>query len=59
VAVVAVMRKLIRALWHVARGTPFDSSKLIDERALPGNTATTPPMTSHDAAALQELSAAL
>jgi transposase len=35
VAVVAVMRKLIRALWHVARGQPFDSSKLIDERALP------------------------
>jgi len=58
VAIVAVMRKLIRALWHVARGTPFDSSKLIDERALPGNAAATMPMTSHDAVALHELSAA-
>lgn len=35
VAIVAVMRKLIRALWHVARGTLFDSSKLLDERARP------------------------
>jgi transposase len=59
VAIVAVMRKLIRALWHVARGTPFDSGKLIDERALPSNTVTTIPMTSRDAAALHELSAVL
>jgi len=29
-AVVAVMRKLIRALWHVGRGEPFDSTKLFD-----------------------------
>lgn len=29
-AVVAVMRKLIRALWHVGRGERFDSSKLFD-----------------------------
>jgi hypothetical protein len=31
VAIVAVMRKLVRALWHVARGQPFDSSKLVDD----------------------------
>lgn len=24
------MRKLIRALWHVARGEQFDSTKLFD-----------------------------
>jgi transposase len=35
IAIVAVMRKLVRALWHVARGAVFDSSKLVDERALP------------------------
>ena len=35
VAIVAVMRKLTRALWHVAHAQAFDSSKLIDERALP------------------------
>jgi transposase len=29
-AVVAVMRKLIVALWHVARGSQFDSTKLFD-----------------------------
>ncbi len=42
-AVVAVMRKLTRALWHVAQGAAFDSSKLYDttrlhidaDRALP------------------------
>jgi hypothetical protein len=54
VAVVAVMRKLARALWHVARGNEFDSSKLIDERALPAHasSALAPPQpTSHDAAA--------
>jgi len=34
VALVAVMRKLIRALWHVARGEPFNADKLIDRRAL-------------------------
>lgn len=28
--VVAVMRKLARALWHVARGEQFDSTKLFD-----------------------------
>jgi transposase len=52
VAVIAVMRKLIRALWHVARGNDFDSSKLIDERALPApqGTALAPP-TLHDAPA--------
>jgi transposase len=57
VAVVAVMRKLIRALWHVARGNAFDSSKLIDRRALPALAppgACAPP-TSHGAPALQQL----
>lgn len=29
-AIVALMRKLIRALWHVARGNPFDSTLLFD-----------------------------
>lgn len=33
-ALVAVMRKLARALWHVARGEPFDSRKLFDTRKL-------------------------
>jgi transposase len=35
VAVAAVMRKLTRALWHVAQGQTFDVSRLVDERALP------------------------
>ncbi len=29
-AVVAVMRKLLGALWHVGQGSVFDSSKLFD-----------------------------
>lgn len=33
-AVVAVLRKLAAALWHVARGAEFDSSKLFDTRRL-------------------------
>ena len=33
-AIVALMRKIARALWHVARGQPFDSRKLFDVRAL-------------------------
>lgn len=33
-AIVAVMRKLVRALWHVARGSTFDASKLFDVRRL-------------------------
>jgi transposase len=33
-AVVALMRKLARALWHVARGEAFDPSKLFDTRRL-------------------------
>lgn len=33
-ALVAVMRKLALALWHVARGSPFDSSKLFDLKTL-------------------------
>jgi transposase len=33
-AVVAVMRKLVRATFHVARGTPFDATKLFDVRRL-------------------------
>jgi transposase len=57
VAIVAVMRKLIRALWHVAHGAPFDSSRLIDERALPRDATFLP--TSHDAPALHEQSAVL
>jgi transposase len=33
-AIVAIMRKLVRALWHVARGAEFDSSKLFDTARL-------------------------
>jgi transposase len=33
-AVVAVMRKLVRATLHVAKGAPFDASKLFDLRRL-------------------------
>jgi transposase len=33
-AIVAVMRKLARALWHVARGETFDAKKLFDVRRL-------------------------
>jgi transposase len=33
-AVVAVMRKLTRSLWHVARGARFDATKLFDVRRL-------------------------
>ena len=33
-AIVALMRKLIRALWHVAQGKPFDSMLLFDTRRL-------------------------
>lgn len=33
-AVVAVMRKLARALWHVARGEAFNAAKLFDTRRL-------------------------
>ena len=33
-AVVALMRKLAKATWHVSRGTPFDSAKLFDDARL-------------------------
>jgi transposase len=33
-AIVAIMRKLAGALWHVAKGSPFDSTKLFDTRRL-------------------------
>lgn len=33
-AVVAIMRKLARALWHVSQGHRFDSTKLFDARRL-------------------------
>jgi len=33
-AVIAVMRKLAKALWYVARGDKFDSSKLFNEKHL-------------------------
>jgi len=33
-AVVAVMRKLVKAIFHVARGNAFDESKLFDVRRL-------------------------
>lgn len=33
-ALVAVMRKLIQAIWHVARGQAFDATRLFDVRRL-------------------------
>lgn len=33
-AVVALMRKLAKAIWHVSRGAPFDSAKLFDDSRL-------------------------
>ena len=33
-ALVAIMRKLVKALWHVARGETFDSRKLYDTNRL-------------------------
>ena len=33
-AIVALMRKLLRALWHVGRGARFDAAKLFDTSAL-------------------------
>lgn len=33
-AVVAVMRKLSMALWHVGQGSPFDATRLFDTRRL-------------------------
>ena len=33
-SVVALMRKLAAALWHVARGAPFDANKLFDAKRL-------------------------
>lgn len=33
-AIIAIMRKLAGALWHVARGSAFDASKLFDTRRL-------------------------
>ena len=35
-ALIAVMRKLARALWWVGRGEPFDAYKLFDARRLQG-----------------------
>jgi transposase len=40
-AVVAVMRKLVLALWHVARGQSFDAHKLFDTRRRQGVAAST------------------
>lgn len=33
-SVIALMRKLLKGLWHVARGKEFDSTKLFDTRRL-------------------------
>jgi transposase len=50
-AVVAVMRKLVRALWHVARGQQFDPRKLYDLRRLKLEAQTTQDFNhSHEAA---------
>lgn len=34
--VIELMRKLAKALWHIARGASFDARKLVDLRALAG-----------------------
>lgn len=53
-AVVAVMRKLARALWHVGRGSAFDATKLFDVRRLDLTSVVAPethddaPSTQHD-----------
>jgi transposase len=39
-AIVAVMRKLTLALWHVARGSRFDATKLFDARRLKASKTT-------------------
>ena len=39
-SIVAVMRKLARAVWHVARGEAFDAAKLFDTRRLELTTST-------------------
>lgn len=33
-AIIAIMRKLVKALWYVARGEKFDTSKMFDRRNL-------------------------
>jgi len=33
-ALIAIMRKIVISIWHVARGSEFDSSKLFDTRKL-------------------------
>jgi transposase len=42
-AIIAVMRKLVRALFHVAKGETFDVSKLFDLRRLTIETSNTAP----------------
>lgn len=32
--IVALMRKLAKALWHVAHGAAFDAHKLVDLKAV-------------------------
>jgi transposase len=59
IALIAVMRKLVRALWHVARGATFDATKLVDARALVVAPRSPAPSTSHDTSALIEPSAVL
>lgn len=50
-AVVAVMRKLVRGLWHVARGAAFDATKLFDVRRLGVVTALPPASSATEEAA--------
>jgi transposase len=33
-AIIAVMRKLVKALWYVGRGEPLDTSKMFDVKKL-------------------------
>jgi transposase len=58
-AVVALMRKLVRALFHVARGDAFDASKLFDLRRLDLRVpAATPDASAQEAAATPKKPAA-
>jgi transposase len=55
-AVVAVMRKLARALFHVARGAAFDATKLFDVRRLDLTLTTTNTKEAGDAGVSEALS---
>lgn len=58
-AFVAVMRKLLRATYHVARGETFDSAKLFDARRLGAATEAAPTETAPTETATATISSAV